>query len=31
MIDEVKQILAGHGVVKDSIHQEVYFKAPKTT
>jgi len=29
MIDEVKQILGGFGVTKDSIHQEVYFKAPK--
>jgi ferredoxin-NADP reductase len=29
MIDEVKQILTGLGVTKDSIHQEVYFKAPK--
>jgi len=26
MIDEVKQILAGKGVQKDSIHQEVYYK-----
>jgi ferredoxin-NADP reductase len=26
MIDEVKQILAGHGVEKHSIHQEVYYK-----
>ncbi len=29
MIDEVKQILAERGVEKTSIHQEVYFKAPK--
>ncbi|MEN9723460.1 MAG: hypothetical protein RJB38_1446 [Pseudomonadota bacterium] len=29
MIDEVKQILSALGVEKDSIHQEVYFKAPK--
>jgi ferredoxin-NADP reductase len=26
MIDEVKAILAGHGVEKHSIHQEVYYK-----
>jgi len=26
MIDEVKQILAGHGVEKHNIHQEVYYK-----
>jgi ferredoxin-NADP reductase len=31
MIDEVKQILAGRGVVKESIHQEVYYKPPKAT
>jgi len=29
MIDEVKQILSGHGVEKDHIHQEVYYKQPK--
>lgn len=29
MIDEVKQILADHGVEKESIHQEVYYKEPK--
>ena len=30
MIDEVKLILAGKGVVKESMHQEVYYKEPKT-
>ncbi|MBU6376144.1 MAG: FAD-dependent oxidoreductase [Bdellovibrionales bacterium] len=29
MIDEVKQILSERGVMKDAIHQEVYFKSPK--
>ncbi len=28
MIDEIKQILAGRGVLKESIHQEVYYKTP---
>lgn len=31
MIDEVKQILAEKGVVKDHIHQEVYYKTPAAT
>jgi hypothetical protein len=30
MIDEMKLLLQERGVAKDSIHQEVYFKAPKT-
>jgi NAD(P)H-flavin reductase len=29
MIDEVKTILAGYGVEKTSIHQEIYYKEPK--
>jgi ferredoxin-NADP reductase len=29
MIDETKQILAGRGVAKESILQEVYYKPPK--
>lgn len=29
MIDETKLILAGHGVLKESIHQEIYYKTPK--
>jgi ferredoxin-NADP reductase len=28
MIDEVKQILASHGVTKEHIHLEVYYKTP---
>lgn len=30
MIDEVKRLLAERGVAKESIHQEVYYKPPKT-
>jgi CDP-4-dehydro-6-deoxyglucose reductase, E3 len=30
MIDEVKQTLKAHGVLKDSIHQEIYFKPEPT-
>lgn len=30
MIDETKAILAEKGVAKESIHQEVYYKEPKT-
>jgi ferredoxin-NADP reductase len=29
MIDEIKAILLERGVVKESIHQEIYYKAPK--
>ncbi len=29
MIDETKALLAAHGVSKDSIHQEIYYKPPK--
>lgn len=29
MIDEIKALLAAKGVVKDSLHQEIYYKPPK--
>ncbi len=29
MIDEVKQILGSRGVIKESIHQEIYYRDPK--